>query len=731
MNRLYRTSRQGVAAPRFALNPLNLGLGLLLSSAVPSAWAAATELPTVTVTGEDTSGYQADSTSVGGFEAAPLLDTPASISVVNEAMIKDQQARLLSEVLRNDASVGESYAPVGYYENFVVRGFSLNSASSYKINGRTITGEQNVGLENKQQVELLKGLSGLQSGVSEPGGLVNYVTKRPGDVRSVTVSTDDRGSGYLATDVGGWFGSEQQFGLRANLAHEDLHSYVEHTNGQRDFASLAFDWNISPNALLQLDAEYQTKEQRSAPGYQLLGGSSLPHHASPKKLLAHQSGSKPVTTDALNLNGNFEYRFSDQWKGNLSASRSRVVIDDYSSFAWGCYGSASCAGAAVPNYFSPEGDYDIYDFRSPDDTRRNDEVQAVLSGHFETGGLGHELSVGTSAFRRVVDKRDAINQMIGSANINSEPADFAPYDGPLNDSYRRLDSRQYGLFFNDRISFNEQWQAVLGGREVRLDEETFDSQGDTTRHTQRYEFLPQAALIYKPVQNLSLYTRYSKGLSLGGEAAWFTTNAYEILAPTVSRQIEAGIKYDWQRISLAAALFQIRQAYQYSRPNDDGTFTFTQQGEQKNTGLELSANGWASQRLQISASVAAIRARVTDSGTPAYEGHQAINVPTLRANLYGDYALPWFDGLALLGAVQYSASKYANRQGEVQTGAYAIFNIGSRYSTRIDGYDTVFRLTVDNLFDKRYWRDAGEYMGDGYLFQGAPLTARLSASINF
>ena len=729
MDMLYRTSREGRSAPRFTLNLLTLGL--LLANTVHTAQAADTELPAVTVTGEDTSGYQARSASVGGFEAAPLLDTPASISVINEALIKDQQARLLSEVLKNDASVGESYAPVGYYENFVVRGFSLNSASSYKINGRTITGEQNVGLENKQQVELLKGLSGLQSGVSEPGGLVNYVTKRPTDVRSVTVSTDDRGSGYLATDVGGFFGSEQQFGLRANVAHEDLHSYVEHTNGQRDFASLAFDWNISPDALLQLDVEYQTKEQRSAPGYQLLGGTRLLHHASPKKLLAHQSGSKPVTTDALNLNGNFEYRFSDTWKGNISASRSRVVIDDYSSFAWGCYGSASCASAAVPNYFSPEGDYDIYDFRSPDDTRRNDEVQAAFTGAFDTGGLGHELSVGTSAFRRVVDKRDAINVMIGSANIDSEPADFARYDGPLNDSYRRLDSRQYGLFFNDRISFNEQWQTVLGGREVRLDEETFDSQGDTTRHTQRYVFLPQAALIYKPVENLSLYTRYSKGLSLGGEAAWFTTNAYEILAPTVSRQIEAGIKYDWQRISLAAALFQIRQAYQYSRPNDDGTFTFTQQGEQKNTGLELSANGWASQRLQISASVAAIRARVSDSGTPAYEGHQAINVPTLRASLYGDYALPWIDGLALLGGVQYSGSKYANRQGEVQTGAYAIFNVGSRYSTRIDGYDTVFRLTVDNVFDKRYWRDAGEYMGDGYLFQGAPLTARLSASINF
>ena len=255
MNRLHRTFNQGESAPRFTLNLLTLGL--LLSSAVPVAHGANTELPATAVTAEDNAGYQADSAWVGGFEAAPLLDTPAAISVFTDALIKDQQARLLSDVLSNDASVGESYAPIGYYQNFVVRGFSLNSASSYKINGRTITGEQNVGLENKQQVELLKGLSGLQSGVSEPGGVVNYVTKRAADVRSVTVSTDDRGSGYLATDVGGWFGSEQQFGLRANFAHEDIHSYVEHANGQRDFAAVAFDWNISPDALLQLDVEYQ------------------------------------------------------------------------------------------------------------------------------------------------------------------------------------------------------------------------------------------------------------------------------------------------------------------------------------------------------------------------------------------------------------------------------------------------------------------------------------------
>ncbi|MGC3839796.1 hypothetical protein, partial [Enterococcus faecium] len=62
-----------------------------------------------------------------------------------------------------------------------------------------------------------------------------------------------------------------------------------------------------------------------------MGGTQVPHDASPKKLLGHQSGSHPVGIDALNLNGKFEYRFSDQWKGSVSAARSKVVIDDYSS----------------------------------------------------------------------------------------------------------------------------------------------------------------------------------------------------------------------------------------------------------------------------------------------------------------------------------------------------------------------------------------------------------------
>ncbi|UVL60254.1 TonB-dependent siderophore receptor [Pseudomonas sp. B21-032] len=704
--------------PRLPLRLLGLSLALPATHSLAEDSITLAPLQVSQVYSE---GYQAREAAVGGFQPAPLLDTPASIAVFNEQLLADRQVRKLSEVLQSDASVGESYAPIGYYENFNVRGFELNAASSYKINGQTIAGEQNVALENKQQVELLKGLSGLQSGVSEPGGLINYVTKRPEDVRSVTVSSNEQGERYLATDLGGWFGSERQFGLRANLAHEDIRSYVDHADGKRDFASLAFDWQINPDAVLQLDAEYQQREQRSVPGYQLLGGNSLPHGIDPHDRLAYQHWANPVSIDSLNLGGRFEYRFSDNWTGSVSASRSKVVIDDYSSFAWG-----SSEGA----YFSEAGDYDIYDYRSPDDTRRTDEAQVALNGRFDSLGVGHELTIGSSAQRRTLDQRPYFNEWIGSGNIYQQTPALEPSEKTPGHSTRRLDSRQYGIFASDRISFNEHWQTVLGARLVRLDEKTFGEDGNSGRHTRDYQLLPNAALIYKPRPDIALYTSYSKGLSSGGTAPWFASNGAEILAPTLSHQLEVGIKRDWQRLSLSAALFQLRQAYQYSQPDGAGGFTYVQQGQQKNIGLELGASGWLTSNLQINASAAAIRARVKNSGTADYEDHQALNVPNLRAAVQADYSLP-IPGLALLGGARYSASKYANQAGTVEVGSYAVFDLGSRYSTRIGGYDTVLRLMVDNVFDKRYWRDAGEYLGDGYLFQGAPRTARVSASVSF
>ncbi|NOM41463.1 TonB-dependent receptor domain-containing protein, partial [Klebsiella pneumoniae] len=130
-------------------------------------------------------------------------------------------------------------------------------------------------------------------------------------------------------------------------------------------------------------------------------------------------------------------------------------------------------------------------------------------------------------------------------NLYTGAPAFDPSDKSIRSSERRLDSRQYGLFFSDRISFNEQWQIVLGAREVRLDEKTWNEDGVAGRHTRQYELLPNAALIYKPQPHTTVYASYSKGLSAGGTAPWFAENRFEILAPTTSHQLELGLKHDW------------------------------------------------------------------------------------------------------------------------------------------------------------------------------------------
>ena len=142
---------------------------------------------------------------------------------------------MLSDVVKNDASVGEDYAPVGYYGDFEIRGFPHRSGHGLQINGMTIAGEQDVPLENKESVEIVKGIAGVESGVASAGGLIDYVTKEPSATQhpAIDLATDHRGTSYGALDVGHVFQGSLEPGVRLNLAGEDIHTYVQHADGWR------------------------------------------------------------------------------------------------------------------------------------------------------------------------------------------------------------------------------------------------------------------------------------------------------------------------------------------------------------------------------------------------------------------------------------------------------------------------------------------------------------------
>lgn len=703
----------------------------LITSVVYANEAEVSQLPTITVnaTQNNETLYTSKKVNLSGFQTGDVKKVPASITTITSERIADQHAKTLTDVIKNDSSLGDGYAAIGYYPNFVARGFALDLGSSYLINGHTIRGEQNVALENKEQVEILKGISAIQSGMSMPGGVVNYVTKRPADVKNITVDANSEGGYTLATDVGGFI--NDSFGYRINLAHESIHPNVDHANGKREFGSVALDWKINERSKLLFDIEAQHQSQRSVPGYQMLDGQEVPTNVDQDRLLGYQSWSKPVVNNSVNASLKYQYAFNDQWNGSLSASQSRVVIDDYIVFPYGSYYSSGNPLAV----FDKDGSYDLYDYRSPDDTRITNQFAAGLNGQFNTGNFQHKIAFELQNTHKNLKRYDPSNRLIENeiGNIYVDKPDFQMPTEKLGNRFKALESDQTAFTVSDRVQFNDQWSTLLGGKLIHLDEQAYDPNGQQSRDTDLNKFLPQLALMYSPTANkTNLYASYAKGLSDGGEAPWYAdANAYQVLSPRNSEQYELGVKQQIRNFLVTAAIFDLKQDNQYTTANSEGKLEFVEQGEQHNQGIELGLTGALTDTLDVSSGITYTKSRLVDIDTDSYKGHQTQNVPKVRATAQLSYKVPSVEGLRLLSGMQYSSSKYANKEGTAKVGGYSVFNIGAAYKTNFAGHDTTFRFNIDNLFNKKYWRDVGAFMGDDYLFLGNPRTAQFSTTFSF
>jgi iron complex outermembrane receptor protein len=260
--------------------------------------------------------------------------------------------------------------------------------------------------------------------------------------------------------------------------------------------------------------------------------------------------------------------------------------------------------------------------------------------------------------------------------------------------------------------------------------------------TNRSIWLPQYAVTFNPVANLTLYGNYGVMLSLGPQAPWWVDDANQFLAPYFTRQAEVGAKYEpGQRILLTTALFHMRAPFFYPKTltgpdsfcltGNSGDQCFESDGRETHDGIELNAQGKAANWLQLTASAAGIRAISSDSSTPAYNNKQVINVPHLHTTVFADLTLPHLRGLHLMPGWNYTGRKEATRDDTVSVPGYNIFNFGARYTPGGEQGRITFRLYANNIADKRYWSDTGASYGDTFIWLGAPTTVRLSAHYTF
>lgn len=694
-----------------------------------SAQAQSAALPEVLVSAARPSLVKADSASIAGFGDAPLLQTPASISVVTRTQMQDLGIRQTTDAMKFDASVSDSYNAIGYAEQFSIRGFALDNVTSYRKDGLAIPGDASIPLENKEAIEILKGLAGLQAGSAAPGGIINYVTKRPTNenLRTVSIALSERGTRYGSVDLGGRF-DDRRFGYRINAAAEAMRSYVKGADGERQFVSGAFDWQLTPQALLQLDVDYQRKAQLTAPGFQLINGTDLPRGIAADTMLNNQPWSKPVTTRDTNLGLRFEYQFNNGWQAVVSANKHVFKRDDFAAFPYGCSNQGLYPG------YCANGDFDVYDYQSTGEKKTPLGSQALVKGKFALAGMTHAFTGGVSTSSIRDSYGDYVYAYGSDVNFISNifhPVVVPPSSektGPV--SLRRSEDER-AVFVQDIVALSNVLSLHTGVRYTQTKRLQFNAAGELSVPYDEHALLPNVALVYTPLKNLSLYGAYAAGLEHGGIAPLGTTNVGRQLDPNKSRQFELGVKADVLRdLSLTAALFEITKPLEFAQENADASSTFVRRGNAVHRGLEVSAQGQLGGGFSAFASMTALNARQQGTGIADQDGKRVTNVPQLKSVVTLDYVLPAMPVLRLSGSWQHASDKAFDVSNAVMVPSYDVASIGARYVTKFAGAATTLRFTVDNVFDTFYWRDVTPALG-GYLFPGALRTFKLAAQFDF
>ena len=357
----------------------------ILGLVAASAQAQETVLKPVTVTGRS----MVPAADVTGFGDLPLRDIPVSATTVTRQQIDAAGARRLADLTQFDASVTDAYNAPGYWDFISIRGFTLDNRFNFRREGLPISAETTIPLDNKERVEILKGTSGIQAGTSAPGGLVNYVVKRPTDydLREVKLEATSRASVLGAVDLGGRFGADNRFGYRLNVAHERLRPLVRNLDGERSLLALATDWRLGRDSLLEAEIEWSRKSQASQTGFSLLGA-VLPEPVDPRRNLNNQPWAKPSVFDALTGTLRFSQALNADWRWTAQLGTQRLENDDFTAFPFGCSSEGNF------DRFCSDGTFDYYDFRSENEKRRQNAATLNLKGKVMTGAVAHDLSIG-------------------------------------------------------------------------------------------------------------------------------------------------------------------------------------------------------------------------------------------------------------------------------------------------------------------------------------------------
>lgn len=709
-----------------------------------------------------TEGYASDALS-SAKQTAPLLDTPQTVTVVPQQVIKEQGARNLTEILRNTPGISYNAGENGFgttSNNFQMRGF--DASGDIFIDGSRDSGSYTRDAFNVERVEVFKGPAA-DNGRGSAGGYVNIETKTPGK------------RNFINADVS--YGFDEYDSHDRRRATVDVNQTINETTAIRLNALVedsgvpgrehaeAKAWGFAPSVAFGLGREFRTVlsyehvERNDLPDWGMPGAafSDLNSVGAPydpilgglsrDNFYGLSSDFDDVTSDVFLAR--FEYDLSSNT--TISNQTRYSVVDRTARYTV----PTGNAGAGVINTQTQ-----AYD-------RKNTTLSNLtnVSLKFATGSLRHNLSTGIE-----LTKEESKAGRFGTLNSPTDAFNPDPNRIPgmamVPTATSDVEVRTAAVYLYDTVEFNPQWQVTGGVRAERYEAEVNSSTADFSGSARYKEsdtlFGGKIGLVYKPATNGSLYVSY--GISQDPYGSFLSNpdisrtggNAFPGLVlgakPVESHNYEIGTKWDVldEKVSLTAALFH---TVKKNVPYATNSTTLLGYGEQVVEGIELGVAGKITEEWNVFAGavfmdserkhdpafdLALWAANAGDyGGLPigtTTNGDELAFTPNVTANLWTTYRFPI--GLTLGGGARYVGDSFLGRPDDAlrvipnarygKVPSHIVFDAMVSYEVN-DNVDV--RLNVENIANETYlsstnWNGSRVQLGN-------PRTFILTTSFNF
>lgn len=682
-------------------------------------------------TSEQTERYTvASSDSANGLSLSPR-ETPQSISFLTRQQMDDEAITSTTEAIERLPGVS-SVRLDGTRTAFQARGYSVRNFQFDGLQSNTSPfwpfgdGEWDAALYDR--VEVVRGATGLMTGVGDPSATVNFVRKKPLDEAAASVSATvgrwDRGRGEV--DISTPLDAEGRLGVRFVAVKDRSDSFMEDVENDRETLYGVLAAELTPDTDLAVGIEYQRYEQAGAytgfPLYHADGG-----RTNFDRSVANNTDWSRFFTENTRGFADLTHHFDNGWQARAAYSHGDA------NYGLGYNYRGGFPDRETGILYSQGRDGSLYptasylvDYRG-DRTQRN--LHLTTEGPFRLFGREHQLGLGYMQLKEEyrIDSRGPAGEVpaLGSFYDRDDPALAEPRwgDWGLTDD---TVTEQSGYYAVSRFSLADPVHLILGAR--LTDWEIDQDYRGRYRYEYDDELTPYAGLIVDLTDDLSAYASVTQIFNTQSERA----PSGSLLDPLEGTSYEAGLKaalFD-DRADLSFALFQSQQdnlAVALPGVHVEGTTdqAYTETDGAEVEGFEMEIAGEVAPGVNLSASYALVDAEDAD-GNQLNTSH-----PRQQAKVFASWRLPgrWSD-LTLGGGARWQGDTYRDNttpDGTRKVGQGDVFVADAMARYRINEHLST-QLNVTNLFDETYYRQQGFY-GQG--LYGEPRSARLSLTYDF